>query len=235
MAFLVDKYTDAEWPVSFTDTTIYHFNIDNQLASRQAGRFYIVFKTLRPVPVTFLGVSAKRIGDVVNVKWDVTSELSINNYEVEKSTDGIRFKKIGSQNAVGNDGANHTYNFTDHQLFNGDLFYRIRSYAATGEQKMSNVAKIRIEGQKPEIKVLPNPITNNQFNIGFINLSKGNYTASVYDNLGQLICQEPIIHNGDTYFIHSFVPKFLLASGIYNLKITNSSTGSQFIEKITIK
>ena len=233
-AFLVDKYTDAEWPVSFTDTTIYHFNIDNQMASRQAGRFYIVFKTLRPVPVTFLGITAKRIGDVVNVKWDVTSELSINNYEVEKSTDGIRFKKIGTQNAVGNDGANHNYNFTDHQLFNGDLFYRIRSYATTGEQKISNVAKIRIEGQKPEIKVLSNPITNNQINIGFINLSKGNYTASIYDNLGQLMCQETIIHNGDAYFVHILHPKSLLASGMYTLKVVNTK-GNQFVEKISIK
>lgn len=233
-AILVDKYTDAEWPISFTDTTVYHFAIDNQLASRQADRFYIIFKTLRPVPVTFLGISAKRIGDIVNVKWDVNAELSINNYEVEKSTDGVSYKKIGNQNAIGNDGANHTYNFVDHQLFNGDLFYRIRSYGATGEEKISNVAKIRIEGQKPEIKVLPNPITNNQINIGFFNLRKGNYTASIFDNLGQLMSKETIIHNGDAYIIHSFVPKFLLASGIYNLKLTNS-TGGQFIEKITVK
>ena len=233
-AFLVDKYTDVEWPVSFTDTTIYHFNIDNHSASRQADRFYIVFKTLRPVPVTFLGISAKRVGDLVNVKWDVTSELSINNYDVEKSSDGIRYKKIASQNATGNDGANHTYNFMDHQLFNGDLFYRIRSYAATGEEKISDVAKIRIEGQKPEIKVLTNPITNNQINIGFINLLKGNYTASIFDNLGQLMYKESITHNGNSYFVHSLMPKFLLASGMYTLKVVNT-TGNQFVEKISIK
>ena len=233
-AFLVDKYTDVEWPVSFTDTTIYHFEIDNQAASRQADRFYIVFKTLRPVPVTFLGVTAKRIGDLINVKWDVNSELSINHYEVEKSTDGLRYNKIGSQNAIGNDGANHTYHFDDHQLFNGDLFYRIRSYAASGAQKISNIAKIHIEGQKPEIKVLPNPIINNQFNIGFINLPLGNYKTSILDNLGQLIYKESISHNGDAYFVHRLTPKFLLASGMYTLKVVNSS-GQQFVEKITIK
>ena len=32
-AFLVDKYADIEWPVSFTDTTVYHFDINNQAAS----------------------------------------------------------------------------------------------------------------------------------------------------------------------------------------------------------
>jgi hypothetical protein len=103
-----------------------------------------------------------------------------------------------------------------------------------GEEKISNVAKIHIEGQKPEIKVLSNPITNNQIKIGFINLPLGNYTASIFDNLGQLICTSSITHNGESYSIHSFVPKFLLASGIYNLKIVNSK-GNQFVEKITIK
>jgi hypothetical protein len=170
----------------------------------------------------------------VNVKWNVVSEISINNYAVEKSTDGISYKKIGSQLALGNDGANYTYQFDDPQLFNGDLFYRIRSYSQNGEEKLSNVAKIRIEGQKADIKVLSNPIVNNQINIGFINLPKGKYTASIYDNLGQLIYKESITHNGDAYSFHIFTPKFLLASGIYNLKITSSS-GHQFTEKLTIK
>ena len=235
MAFLVDKYADVEWPISFTDTTIYHFDIDNQIASRQADRFYVVFKTVRTVPVTFLGVNAKRISDLIRVKWDVTSELSINYYEVEKSTDGIRFNKISTQTAIGNDGANHTYQFDDHQLFNGDIFYRIRSYATTGEERISNIAKIHIVGQKSEIKILLNPIANNQVNIGFINMNTGNYAAMIYDHLGQLVFNESISHNGDAYFVHSLMPKYLLASGIYTLKIVNSSSGQQFLDKITIK
>ena len=64
-------------------------------ASSAAGRFRIVFNQLITLPVTFTAVSAVNKWQGVLVQWNVASESGIRKYEVEHSTDGQRFVKIG--------------------------------------------------------------------------------------------------------------------------------------------
>ena len=233
-AILIDKYADVERPVSFTDTTVYHFDVDNQLASRQADRFYIVFKTLRPLPVSFTGIRAKREDKKIKVEWDVSGEIAINKYEIEKSADGIHFSKISTQTPIGNDGRNYNYYYYDASPFNGFNFYRIHSVGNSGDEKFTSIVKVWYENQKPQFIVSPNPVFDNIIHVTFINQPSGVYTLNFYNAAGQLMITKTLTHSVSTNFNYEIKSLQILAAGNYTLKINTTKKLLQSI-KILVK
>ena len=232
-AILIDKYADVERPVSFTDTTVYHFDVDNQLASRQADRFYIVFKSLRPLPVSFTGIRAKREDKKIKVEWDVSGEMAINKYEIEKSADGIHFSKISTQTPIGNDGRNYNYLYYDASPFNGFNFYRIHSVGNSGDEKFTSIVKVWYENQKPTFLISPNPVTGNKVIITFNNQAAGVYELQLFDDLGQLIISKSINHSGVPVSTYSLEPQMILAAGVYMINI-KTPNNNHYTEKISI-
>ena len=234
MAYLVDRYTNQQIPVSLYDTTSVDIAIQfNNPLSRQNDRFYIVFKKLNPLPVTFIDVRAKRVGENIMVDWDVAGELNVSNYEIEKSLDGNLFEKTGIESTVNNDGRNHSYHFTDSKPFTGFNFYRIKSIDISGAYKFSNVVKVWYESSIPDISVIPNPIDGNVISITFKNQPAGIYQLELYNSAGQLMANRSISHNGAVKTAYLLKPGKLLVSGNYTLKALLPNN-AQVALKITV-
>lgn len=106
--------------------------------------FFAVFDDLSignenaPLPVDFIGLVAKRNNDAVDLKWDVTDEVNVAEYQVEKSTNGTSFSSVGSVSAKGKS----IYTFTNYNVGSNNLYYRIKSVDIDGRYKYSGVIRL---------------------------------------------------------------------------------------------
>ncbi len=232
-AFLVDQYTRQQIPVSLTDSSYINVAINNDAASKAADRFYLIFRQLIVVPVTFTSVDAVLQDQQVKVSWMVDNELNIRNYDVEKSADGRNFSIIGNKVAKGNTGGRVFYELFDTQPFSGYNYYRIRSNGAGGEQLYSRVVKVWVEPVKGTITVYPNPVTDNLIRVQFSSQAKGTYRVNLLNATGQLVYNKTIVHSGGSAS-YVLVPVHLLPDGIYALDITLPD-GRKVMEKLVIE
>ncbi len=111
------------------------------------GPFFAVFDNLSigplniPLPVNFIGLVANRTTDnTVQLKWDVSEEINVNEYQVERSSNGSNFTTVGTVVAKGKS----IYSFTNYNTSAGTLFYRVRSVDIDGRFKYSGI--IRLQG-----------------------------------------------------------------------------------------
>jgi hypothetical protein len=92
-----------------------------------------------PLPVHFIGLVANRgAGNSANLKWDVTDEENVMEYQVETSTDGRSFHAAGAVPAAGKP----IYTFTDTHVASGTVFYRIKSVDLDGRSKYSGILRL---------------------------------------------------------------------------------------------
>jgi len=111
------------------------------------------------LPVDFIGLVAERNNGstTVDLKWDVTQEIDVREYQVQRSETGSDFTTVGTVNAKGKS----IYTLTDFNTPSNTLFYRIKSVDIDGRTKYSGV--LRISGNNSfskEIKLYPVPATN---------------------------------------------------------------------------
>lgn len=87
------------------------------------------------------------------IKWKV-QEDNVAKYEIEKSTNGNLFEKIGSINSTG-DGENE-YVFTEAKMLSGTAFYRIKQIDKDGRASFSIYVKLIAE-RSSNVNIFPDP------------------------------------------------------------------------------
>jgi len=107
-----------------------------------------------PVPLHWLRIT----GDLYNAKkariqWCV-AERNVKVYEIEKSSDGVRYTQIGSINGKG-DGEN-CYEFIEQQILSATTRYRIKQTDIDGKFTYSSIIVLR-PGNELSIAAYPNP------------------------------------------------------------------------------
>lgn len=215
--FVEDNYTKTRTPLNMNGNTEVNFTISAVADSKAANRFRIVFKEMRVMPVTFTSVKASHKNTTVSVDWKVENQSNLKQYDVEKSTDGSQFTKVGTVDA--NNKSASDYNWTDANPVEGYNYYRIRSVDLDGKTAYTSIVKVQMSQTAAEIKVYPNPAVDAKVSIELNNLPAGIYYARLFNPLGQVIVSQKIIHptGSSTETIqwsHS------TARGIYQLEIT---------------
>ncbi len=111
-----------------------------------------------PLPVTFLGFVARKNNDgTTKLLWDVAEEINVNNYVVERSTNGSDFSAVGTVSATGKS----TYSLEDNQAMAETRFYRVKNVDIDGASKYTPV--IRVAGKERstgQIGLYPMPATD---------------------------------------------------------------------------
>lgn len=85
-----------------------------------------------------------------------------------------------------------------------------------------------------KIHIYPNPVTENQFNIQFSQLSAGNYTIQVTDVMGRQVAQKYVNINADEQVVE-FKLQPNTAKGVYLIKVSNQANKSEFSKKFLIQ
>ena len=215
--YLEDSYLHTSVVINLNGPNNINFSVNSDPASSAMYRFRIIFVTEAAValPFTFTSIKAYEQNNTINVDWKTENEGNMRLYNVEKSTDGNHFTSVSGITA--NNLPVNNYSWTDVTPADGNNYYRIRSTDISTVTKYSEVLKVY--SGKGDIKVFPNPITDNTIHLQIINQPAGMYEVTLINNSGQRVMTKQIQHAGGNS-TETIRPSRHLAKGIYELEIT---------------
>jgi hypothetical protein len=149
------------------------------------------------------------------ISWQTVNENSGTTYEIEKSTDGTSFVKIGAVNGNAGNGIG-SYSFDDPNALTGTTFYRIR----VKEEAVAHLSKTIVLSPGAldfAIKNLVNPFsTSIQFDV--LLPAAGDVTFTVFDNYGNKV-KTYVLRQAIKGMNHVQIPDLMpLAAGFYTLR-----------------
>ena len=213
-AYLQDTYLNTESLLNLSGITDINFTTNTNSASTSANRFKIVFKSNASLPIIFTQLKAYQKNTDVELDWDVQNDISLNSYEIEKSSDGILFIKSGQVQATGK----NSYNWLDAYPIIGNNFYRLKFISKNGQVNYSQVVNVKIGGAKNIFTIVINPIAYKRITLQLENVDQGNYQLALFSSIGQRVATKNIYARGGSsteIFEVSNLP-----FGIYQLNIT---------------
>jgi len=175
----------------------------------------MVWQCTGVLPVTVTDFTAQKNNESVLLKWYATYETNFKNYEIQRSTGGIVFSKIGE--VAGKNLAN--YSFTDNDLPAANtIYYRLKMIDIDGKFSYSKTVPVRLSENFSNAQVYPNP-ANGKLTVKLQQALTGNSSLVIADISGRVVLQQQV-KNGQKN-IDLDVSKF--NDGRYFIKISNSN------------
>jgi len=149
----------------------------------------LIWQCTGVVPVTITDFTAVKQTSSTLLKWYATYETNFKLYEIERSTDGVRFNKIGE--VEGKNLAN--YSFTDNNLPKGSIvYYRLKMIDIDASYRNSKTVAVRLNNDFSNALVYPNP-TFGMLNIKLENAITNNINLVITDIAGRLVKQQSLV------------------------------------------
>jgi hypothetical protein len=143
------------------------------------------------LPVKFVGFNVIKKNNDGLLTWQIENESSTTDrYEVERSLNGVDFKRVYSVAAKNNGKSSNSYDLTDLNLpalrSAGIFYYRIKQVDKDGKFLYTGVKNLRFTTKSMVVAIYPNPIKN------FANLTidlvqDANATVTINDASGKQI------------------------------------------------
>jgi hypothetical protein len=138
------------------------------------------------LPVTWLNFNAIKKNNTVVLNWSTAMEQNSKDYEVQRSTDGINWKTIGTVLAAGNSTTVQQYSFTDTDPSIGTNHYRLVQHDIDNKKSYSKIVLAVFSKAGSGLKIFPNPVVNGT---STINLDQPS-VVTVYDGSGVKLMQK---------------------------------------------
>ena len=165
------------------------------------------------LPLEWISFTGRKVNGKVALKWITDNEINTSHFDVERSTNGIAFSKIGEVAAANRSGMHH-YNFDDLQPHKGLNYYRLKQIDRDGRSKYSIIVQVLFYGYGDMLIVYPNP-AKHVLNIRLDGYA-GNPMINIYNEGGQLVKQERLKADVSNTIITS-----KLAAGRYTIQISD--------------
>jgi hypothetical protein len=163
------------------------------------------------LPIELTSFKGKNNGNQNFLTWATASETQNKGFDIERSTDGSRFEKIGFVAGHGTTSQTQRYTFNDDKSPNGIAYYRLKQLDYDGRFEYSKIVAIAQKGDNA-VSVFPNP-SNGVFTLsGLENIE--DEQISIVNSIGQNIA---IAVQNDGQMDLSAYP-----SGVYYLRIASS-------------
>lgn len=226
-AVLCDKFAKTETPLPLgEEVAVFNFSVAQDAASKDALRFFIVFKAASTLPLQLSSASAAVKGKGVEVKWTLADEGGVKGYVVEKSAEGTVFATLTETKAVAGSGP-AVYTAFDEMPFSVG-YYRVKMTGMNGEAKYSPVMKVQLQKTGESVAVFPNPVSGGVINLQLTNKPAGTYRLSLFNAGGQRVWAQAFQHNGGSASASLFIGTKLPA-GVYSLNVGLSQEESETI------
>lgn len=153
---LFDMY--ANTVTDLTSTSSYRFSVNSSIAASQGNsRFYIVVANNTGLPVDLLTFGAHKNDDqTVKLNWSTVQELNNDRFEIERSTDGKSFTKIGDVKGNGTTHQLRQYTFTDAHPAPIN-YYRLKQVDLDGTSDYSEIVQVSLAINKAQLEIYPVP------------------------------------------------------------------------------
>ncbi len=177
----------------FCNYTICDVTVVNPNPLCNQAMIHFLVAPVPPVPVTLTTFNAVLISKKQSkLFWISQSEINLHHYEIERSTDGLKFISRGFINAKGSLTSSQNYSFIDELNTNAAIvFYRLKIVDNDGKFKYSNVVSLKLNNSSTvdQIKVYPNPFVSN-INIELISLHEETAAIRILNANGKTVYKE---------------------------------------------
>ncbi|WP_207435084.1 T9SS type A sorting domain-containing protein [Sabulibacter ruber] len=174
-----------------------------------------------PLPVTLTRFDGVSRNGAVELTWSTASEINNDRFEIERSTNGKAFAKVGEVKGAGNSSALIDYAYTDRTAAAGTVYYRLKQVDTDNTSEYSKVIAVNhsaTASNAASVSVYPNPVTNGNVSIRFQEQVKGNATIRLVDLNGR------VLHTQELSSADSEVSMNLnglgLRAGVYMISVT---------------
>ena len=124
-------------------------------------RYYTAEQAL---PVELIDFRGELTTSGTSLSWETASEKNNSHFDVEWSTNGETFKKIGLIEGAGTTIENQSYSFLHENSVQGENYYRLKQVDYDGQYEYTPVIMIDIQGVlSNNPKIYPNPATDYLF------------------------------------------------------------------------
>jgi len=137
-----------------------------------------------PLPLIWNSFTTQCLDNKAIIGWKTEIESNTQSFTIERSTDAIAWKVIGTLPAAGNSTTAINYSFTDAQPLDQGL-YRIVQHDMNGQTKLSPVLKVSC-GSKDNFMAYPNPAHADLWLSVYSNTTRS-ALLYVYDEKGSLL------------------------------------------------
>lgn len=184
----------------------------------------VMYSGVLPVVLNeFTGMNKTSFNEL---KWKVSGEYSLARYEVERSSNGQDFTRIGTVNPSGSqDVKTYSFNDPDGARSSFTFSYRLKMVNTDGSYEYSNVVLIR-KNTKESVTVTGNPFRE-QIRVQFVLNEKKAVSLSLFDMQGRLLQRRQISlpAGTNTYEIPNLES---LQSGTYMLQVGEGTNKQSF-------
>ncbi len=146
------------------------------------------------LPVEMLYFHAEKKGNDALLSWATASEENNDFFSVEKSIDGRNYLPVGNVKGAGNSLQMNTYSFTDNNLRNDVVYYRLKQTDFDGQFEYSNVVvlkKLKDQLGAKNIDLYPNPNTG-MVNIDLHSDIRGTSTVKILNSNGLVVLEKDV-------------------------------------------
>ena len=179
------------------------------------------------LPVKLLDFTGNMHAGTVELRWSTSSESNSRNFEVERSSDGISFIKIGVVAAAGNSSVTRSYAFTDPSVAYENNYYRLKQVDLDNKFEYSNVILVKNIGDG-NFRVINNPFRD-QLEVDFGKAQSGKVAITLMDVAGKEIYKSAADVSGQSR-LKIYLSGRSISAGVYLLKI--KTINGQFIARV---
>jgi hypothetical protein len=169
------------------------------------------------LPITLLSFTGKLQKENVQLNWATSFEQNNKGFEIEKSLDGVTFRKIGFVKSAGNSNVTRNYTFTDPQRAVEYNFYRLKMVDMDNTFEYSDVVLVKNAGIQQDVFIAGNPVAD-KLTLQFARLPEGNVSVTIYDMKGSRIYQKQFGSITQPALQVDLKNK-ALSNGIYSVKV----------------
>ncbi len=176
---------------------------------------YGMWKTvlsLSPLPIEYTSISASLQNKAAVIQWSTAIEYNSKQFELEKSYDGINFRRITTIASAGTSYAPKHYSYTDNEPLSETNYYRIRSVDFDGTHAYTNIVAVKVPGAKQDLIVSGNPFRESVV-IRLVKPVQQGGQVRLYDINGRNLLSMSLIKGQQQ--IHMALPAIKTASVVY--------------------
>ena len=189
------------------------------------------------LPVELLSFQATAQAQTVQLLWETASEINNDYFEVQRSVDGINFKKIGEVAGNGTTSELVKYELVDKLPIAGVAYYRLKQVDYNGMYEHSDAVSVEWINDGAlaafvELELYPNPAPQGQAKLRVSGLQpQSTVTVKLIDMFGKTYLQQVIESNQLTQNGYLIQPRVRLAAGVY---VVSVQQGSQVHQKTLV-
>ena len=191
---------------------------DSTLAVATHGRGVFTTSLANVLPLKLINFSGNLQNQHGVLSWKTASESNTSHFEIEKSKDGQKYVKIGTQRAAGNSSSLKEYGFSDKEIAAAVNYYRLKMMDNDGKFSYSNVVLLRNNFDTQMPQVVNNPFKN-YLDIRFPKLPTGEVRLQLTNPSGAVVKTQRFVSVSQSVLRYNVDNGASLSKGVYVLTI----------------